>query len=169
MHAQKCIISQNNSKIFWGWGTAPSLDPTHRHLRHINCAPSAQPDAFGSWSRHLGGLSPPPPSKNTGYVPGLKYKLVTYKLHQKFIMLVWALCLSLHCALNHVYICILVVLSCVAPYSANYVVVITVCQWLLKEIWLLLLFHHILIAYLHYLVKSQHSDITMLNDSLCSS
>jgi len=26
-------------------------------------------DAFGSWSRHLGGLTPLPHSKNPGYVP----------------------------------------------------------------------------------------------------
>jgi len=69
-------FTQNTSQIFWGWGTAysPDLIP----LGTGTPAPQTLPlgtygastlrlrcglDAFCSWSRRLGGLSPPPTVK----------------------------------------------------------------------------------------------------------
>jgi len=68
--AQKMhYFTQNTSTIFWGWGTAPYPDSTLAGERYTQTLPlgtygTSTPrlrcglDAFGSWSRYLGGLTP---------------------------------------------------------------------------------------------------------------
>jgi len=63
-----------NKKIFWGWGTAPSQEPTPagdrytlcrdpRHLRHLNSAPLAQPSRLQFIVSAPRWLKPPPQKK----------------------------------------------------------------------------------------------------------
>jgi len=61
---KNALFHTNISKLFWGWGTAPS--PYHAYAEEwYTRSADPTPSTFGSLSRRLGGLSSPH-SKNPG-------------------------------------------------------------------------------------------------------
>ena len=75
---RKCTKKHYSHKMphkFSGYGAQPPPHsplplgrgtPALQTLLAIGTYSTSTPDAFGSWSRHLGGLSPSPNSKNPG-------------------------------------------------------------------------------------------------------